>query len=158
MGRPSKLTAEVQSVIVEALEKGAYLETAATLAGIGKRTVFEWIERGEADDDVEPYAEFARLTKEASAKAEVASLETVRAMPQGWQAQAWFLERRFPSRYAKREPDYDLKTKQLMADLAKSELECDTLKQKLDMLKAGLNPDGQVINVLIPDALRRDGE
>lgn len=156
MGRPTKLTPETQAVIIEALENGNYAETAATLGGISHDTFYTWIRKGE--DGVEPYAAFADATKRASAKAEAASLASVRAQSDSWQASAWFLERRFPAKYAKREPDYDLKTKQLKSDLAKSKIEIETLKAKLELLKTGHDPDAQNITVVIPEALRRDGE
>lgn len=44
------------------------------------------------------------------------------------------------------------------SDPERCELERDTLRAKLDLLKAGVDPDGQTVNVLIGENLKRDGE
>ena len=46
-GRPSKLTPEVQEKIVTAIRAGNYAQVAAVYAGIGERTFYRWMERGE---------------------------------------------------------------------------------------------------------------
>lgn len=46
-GRPSKFSPEVQEKIVSALTRGAYIETACTLAGVDKKTFYNWIRRGD---------------------------------------------------------------------------------------------------------------
>ena len=41
-GRPTKLTSELQSRIVQAIQAGNYIETAAAYVGISKNTLFLW--------------------------------------------------------------------------------------------------------------------
>lgn len=51
-----------------------------------------------------PYREFREAIKGAEAQAEAAAVVVIReAMPTSWQAAAWYLERRYPDRYARRE-------------------------------------------------------
>ena len=45
-GRPTKLTPEVQTTIVNALAAGVYLETAASAAGINRATLNRWLKEG----------------------------------------------------------------------------------------------------------------
>lgn len=127
MGRPTKLP-EVGPVLIEAVQRGNYFETAARLAGISERTLYNWIERGEAGDD--GFAEFLHALKKAEAEAEDAALQVVKSMPQGWQANAWWLERRFPSRYGRRDPEHALKKRGL-------ELEVEKLTAEIAALKGG---------------------
>jgi len=141
MGRPTKLTPEVQAVIIEAVEAGNYFETAAALAKICKQTLYSWIEKGEAGE--EPYAAFLDALKGAEAKAEQDALRDVREAQVGWQAHMTFLERRHPTRWGRRDPDYSLKTKLLEAELA-------TANAKLKLLEAGQDPDAQQITVVVP--------
>ena len=48
MGRPSKLTAAVESTLACALGEGATVEHACDFAGIDKQTYYNWLKRGEA--------------------------------------------------------------------------------------------------------------
>lgn len=109
--RPTLLTPEVQAVLVEAIRKGHYRETAAHLAGVTRRTLNNWEQRGETGEA--PYAEFFLAIKKAEAEAEDTLLGEIRAAqpavsgPGGagadlWQARAWVMERRWPSRWGGR--------------------------------------------------------
>lgn len=49
-GRPSKLTKEVVDKMLNILRAGAYVETAAVLAGIPKSTFYEWMKQGRDKD------------------------------------------------------------------------------------------------------------
>ncbi len=71
--QPRLLTLEVQEIICEAIETGTTLEIAARAAGIGARTLDEWLQHGRAElrenpDAEGPCAEFVRATTVASAK------------------------------------------------------------------------------------------
>jgi transposase len=144
MGRPSKLTPELQKKIVKLVRDGNYFETAAQAAGIAKSTLYDWLKRGESDE--EPFAEFSDALKKAEAEAEADAVAMVRAglrdAPQ-WQSAMTFLERRAAERWAKRDPDHGLKTKAL-------ELEVETLRAKLKLLEAGQNPDGGGVAFIVP--------
>lgn len=98
MGRPTKLSAEVQDKIVSYVRRGNYLETAAAAAGIHKRTLFDWLKRGTTGEA--PYADFLHAVDEANAEAEARDLETVSEHAHSdWRAAAWKLERRRGARW-----------------------------------------------------------
>ncbi len=105
--RPRLLTPAVQKTICKAIEVGAKLEIAARAAGIGARTLDEWLKHGrdelQADPDASgPCAAFVSEVMIASAKFEQELIGIIRKeAPKTWQAAAWLLERKFPERYAK---------------------------------------------------------
>lgn len=104
MGRPTKLTPEVQDKIVAALRAGNYQETAAVYAGVEPRTFYRWMERGESDDaDDEIYRQFRQTVEKAKADAEVRDIALIdKAAHDGsWQAAAWKLERKFPQKWGR---------------------------------------------------------
>lgn len=156
MGARSKFAPELTARLVEILREGNYVETACAIVGIHKDTYYEWRKRGEAGEA--GYVEFLDQITRASAEAERAALAVIRSAVNNWQSSSWFLERRFPAKFALREPDYDLKTKKLRVELKRACVEVQTLKEKLKLLQAGKNPDGETITVIIPDSLKRDSE
>lgn len=98
-GAESKLTPELHQQFVAFLEAGNYAVTTCTLCNVSEVQFYDWLKKAEAGR--EPFATFAADVKAATAKAEHSALSTLKAMPLGWQAQAWFLERRFRGRWAK---------------------------------------------------------
>jgi len=120
-GRPTKLTPEIQEIIVSTIRVGAYQVTAQMRAGIGATTFHEWMLKGEEGE--EPYADFAKAVKLAEADSEAQRIARIARAGTGiqadidpddpdaprewiirpqWQADAWYLERRYPERYGKR--------------------------------------------------------
>ncbi len=105
--QPRLLTPEVQKVICEAIEAAAALKVAAQAAGIGARTLDEWLAHGrmelrDSPDMESPCADFVRAVTVASATFESDCLAMIQdAAPKNWTAAAWLLERRIPQRYAK---------------------------------------------------------
>jgi transposase len=100
--RKTSLTPKVQSIIVEAIEKGNYANTACWLAGISDVTYYHWKQRGERGE--EPYASFLKAVKEAEAKAEADALKIItEAARNSWQAAAWYLERKKPDKWGRKE-------------------------------------------------------
>jgi hypothetical protein len=147
-GRPTKCTPDMIESICGYLRKGHWAESAAVLSGIDEKTYYNWVDAG--GEGREPYATFLQSVKIASAMAEDTAIETVnggngdaKAGPM-WQSAMTFLERRYPHRWARRDPDHALKTKTL-------ELEIETLKAKLKLLEQGQNPDAAHITVVVPD-------
>jgi transposase-like protein len=45
-GRPSSLTPQVHDQIVDAIRRGAYIETAAQAAGVTKKSFYQWLKIG----------------------------------------------------------------------------------------------------------------
>src|SRR5687767_13454924 len=102
--RPTALTAEVQAAILEAVRAGNYFSVACTGAGISRQAVDYWRRLwAEGDRRARRFADFFAALEKANAEAEVASLKTVRSGQLGWQGSAWFLERRFRSRWARKD-------------------------------------------------------
>lgn len=122
MGRPDKLTREVQDKIVVYLKRGNYLETAAALAGVSRQAVRNWIQRANEAKAPKKYKDFLVAVDAAIAYAEDNDITIIDAMSKGWKAQhdskgnviraerapnwkaaAWKLERRHPRRWANKE-------------------------------------------------------
>ena len=108
MARPTKLTEQTHEAIVLAVRKGNYVETAAEAVGITATTFYRWMERGEADveNDVQSvFSEFCEAIKRAKAESEAIDLDLIAdaAGKGNWQAAAWRLERRFPTKWGKQE-------------------------------------------------------
>jgi transposase len=103
-GRPSKLTEDVQTKIIRAIQSGNWLETAASYAGVDASTVRRWMAKGEAEDSEEPYRSFCAAVKQARAEAEIRAVALIQKAAQDgtWQASAWYLERSHPDRWGRK--------------------------------------------------------
>lgn len=131
VGRPSLFTPERTEKLLQALQLGAYKETAAGYAGISYSTLYDWLTQGQAEidagadpdrpmlnaedhaanpDDVAPiyqpcetFAQFVKAVADAEAGPEVRNVALIQEAAQGtWQAAAWWLERKFPGRWGSR--------------------------------------------------------
>jgi hypothetical protein len=115
IGRPTKLNRAVAAKILKELERGAPIEAAGPLAGIGRRTFYDWMYRGaralaeaeagkEVPDEERLFMEFYTAVEQVRSEWETQRLETIEAAseagPQHWTAAAWLLERRMPEKYA----------------------------------------------------------
>ena len=100
MGRPTKLTQEVERAICDALKAGATLRIAAEFAGIGERTLATWLA-----SPAPRFQQFQQAVKQATARGDVGALAVIqKAAKDGtWQAAAWLLERRHPAEYGRRQ-------------------------------------------------------
>lgn len=109
MARPSKLTPEVQTLVVEMLQAGNFIETAAAAAGIDRDTIRQWLKRG-ARAKSGKFRRFRDEVVKAMAESEAGLIALVGNAAIGgdgvrgqWQAAAWLLERKFPEKYARRQ-------------------------------------------------------
>jgi len=97
MGRPTKLTLEVQVTIVQAIHGRSPRETAARYAGIDRSTFYRWLERGDPDGEAEadaPFRDFRDAVERALVETEVKAVAQIaKAAESRWQAAAWYLER-----------------------------------------------------------------
>jgi transposase len=102
-GRPSKLSEALIKEICEYVRKGNYIETAAAAAGISKQTLYAWMKAGAREED--PLAvEFLDAYKKADAEAEAANVQLIRTQARkNWQAAAWFLERKHPDKWGRKD-------------------------------------------------------
>jgi transposase len=104
VGRPSKLTPETQDRIVQAIQAGNYVEIAAQYAGIGKATLYRWLEMAEDPNSDTKYREFRDAVESARSAAEIRNVALIqKAANDGtWQAAAWYLERTAWQRWGRR--------------------------------------------------------
>src|SRR5262245_19552044 len=101
VGRPSKLTPEVQALVVQALSAGTTRADACEYAGIGQTTFRTWMRRGGEEPDG-PYGAFRAAVKKAMATAVIRNVALIQtAAKSQWQAAAWWLERVHPDRYGR---------------------------------------------------------
>lgn len=108
MGRPgiSSFTPETREKILGALRAGNYRVAACKFAGISVDTFGRWIKAGNAGE--ERFAEFAEQVKQAEAQAEASLVATIRkAAGDHWQAAAWLLERKYVTRWGRRDLSWE---------------------------------------------------
>ena len=101
-GRKTKLTPEVQEIIVDGINAGLTLGLTCARAGVTPATFYNWLEKGEAAKSG-VLMEFFNAVERAKADSalRLVSQITLQA-PTDWRAAAFMLERRFPDDYGKR--------------------------------------------------------
>jgi transposase len=117
-GRPTKLTPQVQARIVQAIVGGNDITVAAAYAGIGKATFYLWLERGRKEmtrleaspfarprASETPFVDFIDAIEKAQADAETRNVALIaKAAQEGtWTAAAWWLERKYPERWGRKD-------------------------------------------------------
>jgi DNA invertase Pin-like site-specific DNA recombinase len=103
-GRRTKLTPELVKTFTDSLAEGNAIETAAAVAGISETTYYRWLQAGrEAKGGA--FWEFCEAIKRAEAESEAERVRRIRTAGQGgnWQADAWWLERRRPERWGRKD-------------------------------------------------------
>ena len=99
-GRPLKLNKDVIDRICSYLKHGEYVETAIALADVPKATFFYWCKLGH-EKNKSIYAKLLDSVQKAQADAERKDLLYIsKAASKQWQAAAWSLARRNPTRWA----------------------------------------------------------
>lgn len=99
-------TDETREKILNALRAGNYRVAACKFAGISDDTFGRWMRAGKAGD--EPFAAFAEQVKQAEAQAEASLVATIRkAAGDHWQAAAWLLERKYVTRWGRRDLSWE---------------------------------------------------
>lgn len=105
-GRKPELNAETQKRICDMLKIGQTMTTAAEYGGVSRKTVEEWIRRGEDRDrreSEEIYAAFAAAVKDAKLTSKIRNVTLItEAAKKHWTAAAWWLERNYPEEYGRR--------------------------------------------------------
>lgn len=146
MGRPTKLTPELQAAIVEAVEQGNYPEVAAMAQGMDRATFYRWMQRGESNaEDDRPFRDFRDAVTHARAVAEHYALQVVRTGfahdDKGAERAQWYLERTAPDRWGRRD-------KVVVENTVREELTA-----AVEKLRAHLPPDefNRVLDVLATD-------
>ena len=110
MARPTKLDADRQARICEALALGVSIEAAAAHAGLSAACVHEWMARGRNGERL--YAEFLEAATRARDAAEVRFAAVVaKAAKEGSESAArWWLERRRPETWGRKDADVQVTT------------------------------------------------
>jgi len=92
-GRHTKYSEETEEKICNALRAGNTQKASYEYAGISESTFFLWMRN---------FSSFNSAIKKAEADAEVSAVAIIKkAMPETWQAAAWWLERRKPDDYGR---------------------------------------------------------
>ena len=104
MGRPTKLTPELQADLVRALASGAYIEAACTYVGIDDGTYRRWMAKGAEEDAPEEFRAFRVAVEKARSAVTLRMAGRILAAADDgtWQAGAWWLERSHPDQYGRR--------------------------------------------------------
>ena len=146
-GRPTKLTPIMQQKLIDELCAGNYRDTAAKLAGIHRHTFRNWIKRGEAAKRG-IFFDFVDAIKKAEAEGEARRVARInRAGEDGnWQADAWFLERKYPDKWGRK----DAAKLELTGEVKTSDTEYLTLIQQI--LVETLDPE---VSAKVSDRLMR---
>ncbi len=98
-GRDTKLSPELREKFIGFIARGSYRETACAGCGIRPDTFRNWLKRGHKGE--EPYATFLRDLEAAESSVEDETLG--RLLKSGdWKADAWYLARKFPQRWAEK--------------------------------------------------------
>ena len=142
MGRPTKLTPELQEKIVTHIKNGNYIDDSCMAVGISDECYYNWLRLAEAYDNgngdrIEEhsvYSDFSAAVKRAQAEAITAIVAEVRDhVPKEWAAGITILERRFPAKWGRKEAIAidvrDTRQQQVLTELFKEVLELKEQKQ-----------------------------
>lgn len=101
MARPTKLSPEITSRIMTAIQSGNDKKVAAAMAGIAEATFYRWLQESEAEDAPQELIEFRESVERAEAEAEVIKVAQIsQAASNGnWKAASWWLERKHANRW-----------------------------------------------------------
>ena len=102
MSRRTKLTPDTKEDVIKALRAGNSRRDSALYAGISETTFYSWMARGREGEPI--YAEFLEAVEKAEAQSVVRNVAIIqRAAEETWQAAAWWLERKRPDDWGRRQ-------------------------------------------------------
>lgn len=133
----TKFNPETCHKIIQALEAGNYRKTAAALAGVSERTFYSWIKKAESHKTGK-YVQFLQSVKKAEEKAKAYHLQQIRKASENgsWQASAWYLERKHPQEWGRRQQiDMDAQVKAKVDSNVKVNLH-DEIKEAEDYFES----------------------
>jgi hypothetical protein len=97
------MTPEAVDRICQALSEGNYRNVAAEWAGVSPRVMREWMAKGRAEKKG-PHRDFRRRVLEAEKQAEIRCVGLImKAAAEDAKHAQWWLERKFPSRWARKD-------------------------------------------------------
>ena len=108
MPRKTKLTKELIEKAADIIARGNYYKVAIDILGIDDKTWYNWLRQGEIDANKGINSlnfQFFQSIKKAEADAIDRNLSIIQkaAMEGNWQASAWYLERKYPEQWGKRD-------------------------------------------------------
>ncbi|QDP47519.1 MAG: hypothetical protein Unbinned4350contig1002_4 [Prokaryotic dsDNA virus sp.] len=137
----SKESAAIVQSLVKILSMGAYKREAARHSGISESCLNKWIERGAAERRHQAqgkkarkresaYLQFLLAIEKAMADAQISDLALITQAAQkgSWQAAAWKLERRNPSKWGRQRIEAEVKGGLVVEGI-------DWFEQKIDAAK-----------------------
>jgi transposase len=123
MSRRTSLSKDMIEMTYDLLKEGHYNEDVAEYIGVSQQTFYNWMNKGEelhemSEEEYEEhikqlpnettkknaklFLEFFETVKRANTEAKMQALRNIRkAGKKSWQAEAWFLERKFRSQFAR---------------------------------------------------------
>lgn len=113
LGRPTLLTEKLTKEVAKYIKNGAYIETAAALAGISPTTFHLWLRTGKRLRVKEEkggkltkadllHVSFSHAIEKAQAFSEYNDIQLIgQHAKTEWAAAAWRLERKFPEKYGR---------------------------------------------------------
>ncbi len=104
-GAKGKLTKELIEKAADIIARGNYYKVAIDVLGISDQSWYEWMRQGEMDKskDIKSLkSEFFESIKKAEADAIDRNLSIIQKAG-NWQASAWYLERKYPEQWGKRD-------------------------------------------------------
>ena len=120
-GRPTKCTPDRRKTILMHVRNGLPMKHAALMAGVGERTVYQWLSKA-ADQPRSVYAQFAQDLERAHAESVVALVARVAEAGQtDWRAATWLLTRRAPAEFMDPGKRAELAAAQARAEVARAE-------------------------------------
>lgn len=106
MTRPSDLTPELQSQLINILSTGVPIRDACAFVGIAESTYYKWMKRGEAGKKGDKvYIEFFQSAMRARVQARVGAVAKIRqsVMDGNTDDARWFLERSDPANWGRKD-------------------------------------------------------
>jgi hypothetical protein len=96
------LTPETHELVVQAIRLGLPRELAAGAAGIGSRTLYRWLQRGEADDAPDRFRTLAEDVRRGTAQWAARTVHDIQRDDPGGRNRRWLLAVRLPEYFSER--------------------------------------------------------
>lgn len=107
MARPLKLNETIKDALIKCIRAGLSYKRAADFCGISEQSFIDYRRQGQRDSEAERKSICSELfegIKKAEAEAILLRLKNIQdASKEHWQASAWFLERKYPDEWGKKD-------------------------------------------------------
>lgn len=101
--RNEKISKEKIELASKLIEAGNTIQTIFGALGISKQTWYNWLNKGEKAKSG-MYRELWEEVQKAESRAETRYVSIIaKAAPENWQAAAWWLERKYPERWGRKD-------------------------------------------------------